>query len=77
MAAYQLEESVMPRFTYGDDVTVKSSAPAEYRPGSGASVCGIYETSRPGGRVVLYLIEFGDGVSVELEEEWLDAVPGS
>ena len=69
------------RPTWGESVRVKLGAPAAMRPGTLASVCGIDEIRNevrstaleaPIGSAV-YLIEFSDGVSVELPEAWLES----
>jgi hypothetical protein len=60
--------------TWGDTVRVKASANIEMRPGALAAVCGLREVetaeqarqfSCPIG-TTLYLIEFGDGESIEI-----------
>jgi len=68
------------KFTWGDAVTIKSSAPQQYRPGQFASVCGIDKVSSlkeaeelfcsNGERV--YLVEYTDGNSIEVPESYLD-----
>jgi hypothetical protein len=44
---------------FGEEVVVVAAAPAEYRPGSRASVVGL-----PDERYPLVTIEFGDGSSI-------------
>lgn len=67
------------RFTWGDLVSVRSSAPARFRPGATASVVSIakvtsqlaVELQAPVG-VVLCTIEFGDGSDALVPEELLE-----
>jgi hypothetical protein len=68
------------RFTWGDTVQVSSTAPSQYRPGSLGSVCGMriatgdnsasMETIEP---THLYLVEFGDGFTIEIPDLFLEA----
>ena len=67
----------MSRYTWGDTVRVKVGASPEMRPGHLAAVCGIRDLenpdqakqfSRPIG-TTLYLVEFGDGSSIEIPED--------
>lgn len=68
-----------PRFTWGDSVNVRSSAPARFRPGATALVAAITkvtpqldaELQAPVG-AVLRTIEFGDGSDVFVGEELLE-----
>lgn len=72
----------MSNITWGDTVRIKPSASHDKRPSSFAAVCGIsaVETEEHardvGCRVgtTVYLIEFTDGVSVEVSGEWLEKV---
>ena len=67
--------------TWGDTVRISQLAPAPLRPGALAAVVGIREietegqveefTSPLGTR--LYLVEFGDGDSLEVPEKWIEA----
>jgi len=75
----------MPDFTWGDSVRVKAEAPSEMRPGTLAAICAITEIEyeaqakeygAPIGSKV-YLLEFGDGTSVEIPEAWVEAAAGS
>jgi hypothetical protein len=60
--------------TWGDTIRIRPSATPEQRPGALASVCGLRdveteEQARQFGCPVgttLYLLEYGDGVAVEL-----------
>jgi hypothetical protein len=56
------------KFTWGDDVRVRTSAPSEFRPGEYAAVCAITEPGS-GRNTYFYIIEFGDGSSVHTAEE--------
>lgn len=66
-------------FTWGETVQVAATAPPAFRPGQAGSVCGIRETppgipapKGPGGRKGwLYLVEFGDGCSIEIPDKYL------
>ncbi len=71
-------------FTYNDTVRVKQTAPPRCRPGELASVVGIsLQTERSGEFLkafphgILYTIEFEDGNSIELHEDFVekDAFP--
>lgn len=60
-------------YTWGDSVRVRDEAPRAYRPGSLAEIVGV----RDGGSTAdalasVYIIEFEDGESVEVEGEWLE-----
>ncbi len=68
-------------FTWGDTVRVKTAAPAGVRPGAVAEVVGVRtidsealvrQFEAPLGTQV-YLIEFGDGQSVEVAEPLLES----
>lgn len=71
--------------TWGDTVRIKSSATPEQRPGVIASVCGLREVeteeqARQFGCPVgttLYLVEYGDGVAVELPASIVELVEGN
>jgi hypothetical protein len=72
----------MSYFTYGDSVQVKTEAPRSMRPGALAAICGISEVENevqakeygvPVGSTV-YLVEFGDGASVEIPEILIEVV---
>ncbi len=71
--------------TWGDTVIISNLAPESFRPGSYASVCGMrqvetaVQASEHGCTVgeTLYLVEFGDGWSVELTGNWIDRVEES
>jgi len=70
----------MPAFNRGDTVRVKAGAEPASRPGALAEVVGIREVETEdrareleaaiGSK--LYLIEFGDGTSIEIAQAWLD-----
>jgi hypothetical protein len=75
-------EKTMANFTWGDTVRVKAGAEPKRRPGAVAEVVGIraIETEShavrsdvPIGSKV-YLVEFGDGTSVEIPEAWIESV---
>lgn len=71
----------MPEITWGDSVRVKAGAPSAVRPGALAAVCGIREIANDGQASEsdapigskLYLVEFGDGTSLEIPEAWVVA----
>lgn len=54
------------KYDWGDTVQVSRDAPQEQRPGAIASVCGITQSNEG---VLLYLVEFSDGSSVEIPED--------
>ena len=70
-----------PGFTWGDSVQVKQGAPSEFCPGGLAAVVAITEIetvqkahqfgAELGSKT--YLIEFGDGRTAEVPEDWLEA----
>lgn len=68
------------RFTWGDTVKIVIHAPIQYRPGNFGSVSGIRlkdvstEALEQTGveEVFLYLIEFGDGHTVEIPGQFLE-----
>ena len=72
------------QFTWGDTVLVASTAPLSMRPGAIASVCGMREATGSidsGGAsgqysqvLAVYLVEFGDGFSIEIPEQLLEPV---
>ena len=71
------------RFTWGDEVQVRTDAPIRYRPEAFASVCGMGTISTesqseafgfPVGTKV-YTIEYSDGSSLQAPEELLEPVP--
>lgn len=58
------------KFEHGQDVSVVVTAPANFRPGTLGSVCGIRQFDGQN----LYLLEFPDGEAVEIPEDLIDAV---
>jgi hypothetical protein len=66
--------------TWGDAVQVAANAPLAFRPGQPGSICSIRENpldasapvSQAAHKSRLYLVEFGDGDSIEVPEEYLD-----
>ena len=58
------------KFTWGDSVRVRATAPSEFRPGAYAAVCALTEpdASRP---EHFYTVEFDDGSSVHIAESLL------
>ena len=64
-----------PTFVWGETVRIKGAAPLEWRPDSLGSVCGIRmgaDQKKFGKDRWLYLIEFGDGATIELPECFLE-----
>jgi hypothetical protein len=65
------------QFTYDDTVIVSLVSPKEMRPGARASIVAVlkadkrptYRSFRPG---VVYTIEFEDGTTIDIEEEFLE-----
>ncbi len=66
-------------FDYGDIVTVKLTAPENYKPGLKGCICGIRAIDSDQAAVhfnqpltsELYLIEFSDGTSIEIPKIFL------
>lgn len=66
--------------SWGDTVRIKDSASPTMRPGSLAAVCGMREVetaeqAKQFGSAIgttLYLVEFGDGSSLEIPEEYVE-----
>ena len=71
MVSNKLLDSI---FNWGDGVTIKQSAPEQYRPGFQGCVCGkrtidSAEIAAEFGAMIhseLYLIEFNDGETIEI-----------
>jgi len=69
------------KFTFGDTVRIRRTAPAEYRPGHVAAICWVDENideglARATGFDVganIYLVEFADGQSIYVEERMLES----
>ena len=67
------------KYDYGDSVTVNNNAPEHYRPKAKGSLCGVRrvetdEQAKAANTSVgatLWLVEFADGSSVEVLEEYL------
>lgn len=65
--------------TWGDTVQVTQNAPSEYRAGQLGAVCGFWEIDNPNAEqrfkvprgTMLYIVEFGDGNSVQVPETFL------
>jgi len=73
-----------PKFTWGDSVRFQSATELRERSGTLAPVCGVLTIGSPehaasvlGGEVgaTAYLIEFGDGLSVQVAEMLLEKLP--
>jgi len=68
------------RYDWGETVRITTGAPSPLVPGSLVSVVGMTEISQPreilGGRArrgqIAYLIEFEDGSSVEVPEQFIE-----
>lgn len=80
LAADQMRVVAMAKFNWGDSVRVQSSTELADRSGMLAEVCGILTIRTPehaakvlGGKIgaTAYLVEFGDGYSVEVAEDRL------
>ena len=71
------------RFTWGDTVRVSSTAPPQFRPGSLGAVCGMRTVTGGGSSLMeqlaesadLYLVEFGDGFTIEIPDLFLEQIP--
>lgn len=74
--------SVSQKFYWGDSVRILKSAPSKYRQFAVGSICGIrlIETERVSQELqepigtVLYLVEGSDGQSLEVPEQYLEAI---
>jgi hypothetical protein len=70
----------MSRPTWGDTVRIKNHTSPAMRPGNLAAVCGMREVETPEQAkqfgcaigTTVYLIEFGDGSSVEIPEAFVE-----
>ena len=68
------------KFTWGDSILIKKSAPDFLCPGEIASVCGFYQITSPEGAKYyqckigdwVYTVEFGDGSDIEIAECFLE-----
>jgi len=68
----------MAQFTWGQTVRVKVGAPLAARAGATAEIVGVGELGAEGALDrELYVIEFGDGSSVEIARVWLEACTGA
>ncbi len=71
-----------PKFTWGDTLIIKNSAPSHFHPGEIVSVCSLVkiepEDVKKDPSLIeptwLYTVEFGDGSSIELPECYLDTM---
>ena len=69
------------KFTWGDTVIIKNSAPPHLHPGEIVSVCALVKIEVEDVKKVpslieptwLYTVEFGDGSSIELPECYLES----
>lgn len=67
------------KFTWGDSIRIDSSAPVIYHPGECGSISGLRQIDnqemarsfRENIGAVVYIIEFGDGSSIEVPEQFL------
>jgi hypothetical protein len=67
------------RYTEGDTVRILSNAPELFRPGSGGSICAARKLNsddlvnglKESRGTILWLVEFGDGVAMEIPERFL------
>jgi len=59
-------------YDWGQTVRVVTTAPKEMRPGEVCSICGIRELEGE----KLYLVEFSEGVALEVPETKLENVEG-
>lgn len=55
------------KYDWGQEVCVATTAPASMRPGQSGSVCGMREKDSSN----IYIIEFSDGWSTEIPENFL------
>ena len=83
MATYQglNESNGTPRFTWGDFVRVRTGASVDLRPGESGDVVSITQINTQAqaefyGAAIgetVYQVEFGDGETIKVPEEWLEA----
>jgi len=59
------------KFTFGDEVRVKDSAPSSMRPGGLGAIVSIQDHEDP----CSYTVEFGDGSDSEISEDLIELVP--
>lgn len=68
----------MPKFTYGDTVKITAIASKSLRPSAIAYVVGVTEEPRQGVHFdqfppgTVYLVEYADGVAVDIHESLLE-----
>ena len=70
------------RFSWGDTVRVSANAPEAYRPGALGSICGMRTiTTRETAELfacqmgtMVYTVEFSDGLSLEVSDQYLEGV---
>ena len=68
------------KFNWGDSVKVKNSAPQEFEPDSIGSICGMTQIDSNNAikdlernlTKIVYLVEFKDGHTIEIPEDYLD-----
>jgi hypothetical protein len=60
----------MSKFTFGDEVKVKDSAPTSLRPGRLGAIVSIQTSEERSS----YTVEFGDGADCEIDEDFLDRI---
>ena len=73
------DQTMTPRFTWGDAVHVRLDAPSHLRPGAAGDICGFRtveseEAAQEFGvdlSSILYIIEYSDGSSLEIPEKYL------
>ena len=61
----------MSEITWGDTVLVLEDAPNDFRPGELGAVCGFHGSEQ---QTISYLVEFGDGVTIEIPPAFLSKV---
>jgi len=73
------------RFTGGDSVRIVADAPPAYRPSNLGSICGMRTIDSKEIAAVLgseigttfYIVEFGDGVSTEIPDQYIEGAQES
>lgn len=60
-------------FTWGTVVQIKKNAPNKLRPGEIGEICSMQEVARYT-KSVIYLVEFGDGKTIEVPNDLLEEV---
>jgi hypothetical protein len=58
------------KYEYGQEVQVRSNAVEQFRPNHSGSICGMRQINDR----IIYLVEFSDGMAVEIPEDALQVI---